>query len=103
MMEVFHLALLQVVGKAHIMVRREQQAGAFAVEPFADGGDFLWRRLLLERRWSSPNTMSVSASARMRSSIGSLKSCLVDALKDGDGVAGHLFGELLEAESGAMK
>ena len=45
--EVFHLALLEVVGETDIVVRREQQAGAFALEPLADGRDFLWRGFLL--------------------------------------------------------
>ena len=72
-MEVFHLALLQVVGEADIVMRREQQAGAFTLEPLANSRDFL-RRALPARttRWSSPNTMSVSVSARIRSSMGSL-------------------------------
>ena len=48
-MEVLHLALLQVVGEADIVVRRKQQAGAFALEPLADRRDFLRRRLLLGR------------------------------------------------------
>ena len=49
-MEVFHLALLQVAGEADIVVRREQQAGAFALEPLADGRDFLWRGFLLGKK-----------------------------------------------------
>ena len=47
MVEIFNLALLQVVGEANIMVRRKQQAGAFAFEPLVDGRDFLWRGFLL--------------------------------------------------------
>ena len=85
------------------MVRREQQAGAFAVEPFADGGDFLWRRLLLGEKVVQPEhheRVGVGQNAFVNRQF---ESCLVDALKDGDGVAGHLSGELLEAESGAMK
>jgi hypothetical protein len=39
--EVFHLALLEVVGETDIVMRREQQAGPFALEPPADGRDFL--------------------------------------------------------------
>jgi hypothetical protein len=36
-MKVFHLALLHVIGESDIVVRRKQQAGAFAPEPLADG------------------------------------------------------------------
>ena len=39
--EIFHLALVQVIGEADIVVRREQQAGAFTLKPFANSGDFL--------------------------------------------------------------
>ena len=53
-MEVFHLPLLQVVGEADIVVRREQQAGAFALEPLADGRDFLRRSLLLGKKMVEP-------------------------------------------------
>src|SRR4249919_1191099 len=45
-MEVFHLALLQVAGEADIVMRRKQQAGAFALEPLAYRCDLFWRRLL---------------------------------------------------------
>src|SRR6266446_9034694 len=38
-MEIFDLPLLQVAGEADIVVRREQQAGAFALEPLANGGE----------------------------------------------------------------
>src|SRR5205809_900775 len=40
-MKVFHLPLLQVASEADIVMRREQQAGALALEPLANGGDFL--------------------------------------------------------------
>src|SRR6185295_331864 len=33
MMEVLHLPLLQIAGEADVVMRREQQAGAFAFEP----------------------------------------------------------------------
>src|SRR6266436_2269479 len=49
-MEVFHLPLLQVAGEADIVMRREQQAGAFALEPLADCCDFLRCGLLLGKK-----------------------------------------------------
>src|SRR5258708_29531726 len=42
-MKVFHLALFEVVGEADIMVRCEQQAGAFTLEPLADRRNFFRR------------------------------------------------------------
>src|SRR6266487_33244 len=70
--EVFHLTLLEVVGEADIMVRREQQASAFTLEPLTNGCDLVRRSLLLGKNVVEPNTQSVSVSARIRSSIGSL-------------------------------
>jgi len=49
-MEVFHLPLLQVAGEADIVMRREQQTGAFALEPLLNGGDFLWCGFLFGKK-----------------------------------------------------
>ena len=49
-MEIFHLALLQIVGEADVVVRREQQAGAFAHEPLADSCNFLRCGFLLGKK-----------------------------------------------------
>ena len=46
-MEVFHLALFQITGEADVMVGRQQQAGAFSLQPFADRSNLLRSRLLL--------------------------------------------------------
>ena len=45
MMRVFHRPLLQIVRHADIVVRAENQARAFPLEPLAHGFDFLRRRL----------------------------------------------------------
>ena len=102
-MEVFHLALLDVVGEADIMVRRQQQAGAFALEPFADRRDFVRRGLLLGKN-------VVQAEHHERVGVGQnpfvdwqLVAGLIDALEHGDGMAGDFAGNLLEAERGAME
>ena len=70
--QIFHLALLHVAGETDIMMGGKQKARAVPLQPFADRGDLLRRGLLFGEIWSSPNTIRVSASARMRSSIGSL-------------------------------
>src|ERR1700737_5548599 len=82
MVEVFHLALLEVVGETDIVVRREEQAGAFALEPLADGRDFLWRGFL-------PGREVVEAKHHERVAIGEdpfvnrqLETGLVNALEN---------------------
>ena len=70
-MRVFHGAFLQIGRNADVMVRSEDQAGAFAVRKFA-GFDLSGEASCSVTRWSRPKTISVSVSARMRSSIGSL-------------------------------
>ena len=101
--EVFHLALLQIVGEADIVVRREQQAGAFALEPLADGRDFLGRGFLLGKQM-------VESEHHQRVGVGQnplvdrqLETRLVNALEDGDRMAGGLAGNLLKAERGAVE
>ena len=92
--EIFHLPLLQVVGEADIVVRREQQAGAFALEPLADRGDFLRRGFLLGKK-------VVQAEHHQRVGVGQnpfvnrqLVAGLVDALEHGDRMAGGFAGDL---------
>jgi hypothetical protein len=46
-MVVFYLALLHITGEADVVVGRQQQAGAFSLQPFADCRNFLRSRLLL--------------------------------------------------------
>ena len=72
MVQVFHLALLHVVGEADIVMRPSSRQVPSRFSHSRMRRDLLGRRLLLGERWSSPNTISVSVSARMRSSIGSL-------------------------------
>ena len=102
-MEVFHLALLHVAGEADIVVRRKQQAGAFALEPLADGRDFFRCGLLLGNE-------VVEAEHHQRVGVGQdpfvdrqLVARLVDALEDGDRMAGGFADDLLEAERGAVE
>ena len=47
--QVFDLALLVVVGEAHVVVRRQQQAGALALQPLGDRRDLLRGGLLFGR------------------------------------------------------
>ncbi len=102
-MKVFHLALLHVVGEADIVVRREQQAGAFALEPLANRCDFLRRGLLLGKKMVEPEHHERVGVSQNPFVNRQLVARLVDALEHGDRVAGCFAGNLLEAERGAVK
>ena len=56
MVQIFYLALLHVVGKTDVVMRREQEASAVSLQPFADRSDFLRRRLLLGQNVIKPET-----------------------------------------------
>ena len=85
------------------MVRREQQTGAFAFEPLADGCDFVRRCLLLGKQ-------VVEAKHHEGVGIGQnsfvyrlFEPRLVDALEHGNRMTGGLPSNLLEAERGAVE
>ena len=101
--EVFHLPLLEVAGEADIVVRREQQAGAFTLEPFPDGRDLLRCGVLLGKK-------VVQSEHHERVTVGQnplvdrqFVARLVDALEDRDRVAGGFAGNLLKAQRRAME
>ena len=83
-MQVFHLPLLQVVGEADIVVRREQQAGAFALEPLADGRDFFRRGFLLGKKVVQPEHQERVGVGQNPFVNRQLVARLVDALEHGD-------------------
>jgi hypothetical protein len=85
------------------VVRGEQQAGAFALKPLADGCNFFRRHLLLGKE-------VIQAKHHERVGIcedsfvnRQLEAGLVDALKHCHRMAGGLAGNLLEAESGTVE
>ena len=57
-MQIFHLTLLHVVRKADIMMGRKQETRAVPLQPFADRGDLLRRRLLFGERYGRVRTPS---------------------------------------------
>ena len=84
-------------------MRREQQAGAFALEPLADGGDFLRRGFLLGKKVVQPEHQERIGVGQNPFVNRQLVARLVDALEHGDRVAGGFAGNLLEAERGAVE
>ena len=103
MVAVFHLALLHIACEAHIMVRRQQQASALALQPFADRRDLLGSRLLLGENM-------VESENHQRVGVGEdalvdrlFEPGLIDALEHGDGMASRLARDLLKAERGAVE
>jgi hypothetical protein len=84
MMAILHLTLIQVSRKTDVVVRGQQQTRAFTLEPFADRGDLVRRRLLLRDEM-------VEAEHHQRVGVPEnalvdrlLESSLVDALKHRD-------------------
>src|ERR1700732_235862 len=103
MVEVFHLALIEVVGETDIVVRREQQAGAFALEPLASGRDFLWRGFLPGREVVEAKHHVLVGLCEDSVVNRQLKTRLVNALENADRMAGGLARNLLEAERGTVE
>ena len=71
-MVVFHVADFQIRRRADVVMRPENEARPFAAQKILERRDFCGRRFFFATMWSRPNIMSVSVSAKMRSSIGSL-------------------------------
>jgi hypothetical protein len=46
-MKILHLALLEIARKADVVMRGQEEACILALQPIANGLDFLWRRRLL--------------------------------------------------------
>ena len=84
-------------------MRREQQAGAFALEPLANGGDFLRRGFLFGKKVVQPEHHERVGVGQNPFVNRQLVARLVDALEHGDRMAGGLAGNLLEAERGAVE
>ena len=103
MVEVFHLALLEVVGEADIMVRREQQACAFALEPLLDGRDFLRRGFLLGKEVVESKHHERVGICENPFVNWQLETRLVNALENGNSMAGGLAGNTLEVERGTVE
>ena len=100
---IFHLPLLRVAGEADVVVRGEQQAGPFALEPLADRVDLARLRFLL-------GDEVVQAEHHQRVRVGQHPfvnrqpvTGLVDALEHGDGVPGRLADDLLEGKRGPVE
>ncbi len=85
------------------MMRGQQQAGAFALQPCLDGGDLVGRRVVLSEYVIEPEHHQGVGVGQYplvdRQSI----TRLVDALKDRDRVTGYLPGELLEVQRRAVE
>ena len=102
-MRVFHRPLLQIVRHADIVVRTENQARAFPLEPFAHGFDFLRRGLLLGHQVIEAEhhqRVRIVEDARVDRQ---LLSRLVDALVDGHGMSRQFSDQLLETQQRQME
>ena len=102
-MLILHLALLHVTGEAHVMVRREEQARAFPVEPLPDRVDFSRLGLLLGHE-----VIQTEHHQRVRVCENAFVDRefvprLVNALVNGDRLAGNLAHDLLKIEGRAVE
>src|SRR3984957_64202 len=103
MVEIFHLALLHVVGEADIMMGREQKAGVVPLQPFAQRLDLLRRRLLLGQDMIEPEHHEGVGVGENAFIDWLLVTGLIDALENSDWMARRLAGDLLETEGRAVK
>ena len=102
-MAVFHLPLLQVAREADIVMRGEQQAGAFAFEPLANGLDFLRCGFLFGKEVVQPEHQERVGVGQNPFVNRQLVAGLIDALEHSDRVAGGFAGDLLEVKRGPME
>ena len=91
------------LGEADIVMRCQEQARAFPIEPLSDGVDFpLLGFLLGDEVVQAENHQRVRV--RKDSLIDrELVPCLVDALVNSHGMIGRLAHDLLESEGGAVE
>ncbi|MGB6798440.1 MAG: hypothetical protein WBE48_18230 [Xanthobacteraceae bacterium] len=102
-MEIFHLTLFKVSRKADIVMGRQEEACVFALKPISNGLDLFWRRVLL-------GSKVIEAEHQQSVGVGQYPfidwqsvACLINTLENRDGVAGDVFGNLLEAERRPVK
>ena len=91
------------LGEADVMVRRKQETGAVPLQPFADRGDLLRRRLLFGQNMVEPEHHQGVGVGENAFIDRQLVAGLVDALEDSDRMARRFAGDLLETEGRAVK
>jgi len=91
--------LQQCAAIADIMMRREQQTGALALEPPGDGRDFFRCGLLAGLQVVETEHQDRVAIGQDAFVNGKPEPRLINALEYRDGLAGHLARQLLEIES----
>ena len=98
-MLVVGLALGAVVGEADVVVRRQEQAGAFALQPAPDCGGLFGCGFLLGQDVIEPEHHQRVGVGQDPLIDWQLVAGLVDALEHRDGMTGHLTGKLLKRQS----
>ena len=100
---VFHLALLHVAREADVVVRREDQAGAFPLEPLPDRLDLALPGFLLGYEMVQTKDHQGVGVGKNSLIDRELVPCLVDALVNSHRVIGRLTHDLLESDRGAVE
>ena len=100
---VFHLLLFAALGETDVVVRRAHQTRAFALEPLLDGVYFLRHGLLLGEHVVEAEHQQCVAVGQDALVNRQLEAGLINALEDGDGVAGRFLRQFLKVERRAVK
>ena len=100
---VFNLTLGEIVGEADVVMRGQQQAGAFSLQPFPDGADLLRCGFLFRQDVVQPEDHQGVGVGEDPLVDRQLVAGLVDALEDGDRVAGGFAGQFLESQRRAVE
>ena len=93
---IFHLPLLRVVREADVVVRGKQQACAFAFEPLANRLDFGWLGFLFGDEVVQAEYQQCVRVGQHAFVNRQLVAGLINTLKNGDWVSGHLTDDLLK-------
>ena len=102
-MEIFHLTLFKIGRKADIVVGGQNEASVFASKPVSNGLDFFWLRVLLGSKVIEPEDQQSVGVGQCPFINWQSVARLIDSLENRHGVAGDVFGNLLEVERRPVK
>ena len=100
---VFNLTLGEIVGEANVVMRGQQQACALALQPFSDGADFVRCGFLFRHDVVQPEHHEGVGIGKDPLVDREFVAGLVDALEDGDRVAGGFASQVLESQRRAVE
>jgi hypothetical protein len=102
-MVVFNLTLGEIVAEADVVMRCQYQACALALQPFPDRTDLLWCGFLFRQDVVKPEHQQGVGVGKDPFVNRKFVARLVDALEDGDRVAGGFASQVLEGQRRAVE